>query len=179
ATLYGAEPVLVSGFGIAVNTTGGGGLLRPEIQATMERELAAKGMTSSSDQFQGTPFANHTPRDFLARRDTAVVVVWAVVPPGAPEGYSFDVYVESLPNSGVRSLEGATLWSTDLRLGLPSVLGGVQAQRIGVARGSLFVNVFPDAETGSAESPRTNARVLGGGTVIQPLELAVALNTDS
>jgi hypothetical protein len=179
ATLYGAEPVLVSGFGIAVNTTGGGGLLRPEIQATMERELASRNMTTNSEAFDGTPFAGHSPRDFLSRRDTAVVVVWAVVPPGAPAGYDFDVYVESLPNSGVRSLEGATLWSTDLRLGLPSVLGGIQAQRLGVAKGPLFVNVFPDAETGSVETPRTQGRVLGGGVVTQPMELAVALNTDS
>lgn len=179
ATLYGAQPTLVSGFGIAVNTTGGGGLLRPEVQATMERELAARGMTGSGAQFTGTTFEGNTPRQFLARNDTAVVVVWAVIPPGAPKGYDFDVYVEALPSSGVRSLEGATLWTTDLRLGLPSVLGGIQAQRIGVAKGQLFVNVFPDAETGSAETPRTMGRILGGGRVTNPMELAVALNTDS
>ncbi|MFG0286349.1 MAG: flagellar basal body P-ring protein FlgI [Phycisphaerales bacterium JB039] len=179
ATIYGADPVLISGFGIAVNTTGGGGLLRPEIQATMERELAARGMTPGGRQFAGTVFEDLSPRQFLSRNDTAVVVAWAVIPPGAPADFKFDVYVEALPNSGVESLEGATLWTTEMRIGLPSVLGGIRAQQVAVARGQLFVNVFPDAETGSAETPRTQGRVLGGGKVTDPLELALALNTES
>lgn len=183
-TLIGAQPVLVSGFGLVVGLNGTGGGLIPEgIMAHMERELALMGVGDANIVERGSFLWNmsegrpSTPSEVLRDPDVAVVVVRAAIPPGAPKGSPFDVQVTALPSTSVTSLEGGRLWTTRLQLGEPSMVGGRQTRIVAEASGPLFINPFKDPVVGEIET-RRDARVLGGGRVTDPLELAIVLDTD-
>lgn len=177
-TLRGVEPVLVSGFGIVVglNGTGGSGNVDPAIQATMERELARGGITRAPSGHDLGELGV-SPAEFLRDKNVAIVIVEAAIPPAAPRGATFDVRVRTLPNSEASSLEGGTLWTTDLRIGPATVFEGYKTHLIAQARGPVFVNAF--AEPGSDTVNRTVGRVIGGGTMVQPLRIQMVLDNES
>ncbi len=184
ATLKGIDPTLVSGLGLVVGLAGTGGAenLDPAVQATMERELA-RGGVGKGGTIQNYPgFEGMTPQQFLRSPDVAVVIVEAKVAPGAPEGMPFDVYVRTLPGSGVTSLEGGQLWTTELHIGPAAVFGAIKSRKIGAARGPIFINPFsaPSVNAkGDVQITRTSGRILGGGRVTSPLQIEMALDNDS
>lgn len=179
ASINGTQPQLVSGLGIVVNLNGtGGGDLTPAVSTTMERELAMNGVGRGGNA--GGVLEGMTPREFLRNKNVAVVIVEAKVPPGAPEDAVFDVLVRTLPGSSVTSLEGGTLWSTDLRLGPPTTFGGYKTRRLAVARGPIYINPFAEpGGGGDIGITRTVGRVLGGGRMVEPLKLELVMDTDS
>lgn len=184
ATLRGIDPTLISGLGIVVGLAGTGGAdnLDPAVQATMERELARGGIAKGGTIQNYPGFEGISPQQFLRSPDVAVVIVEAKVAPGAPEGMPFDVYVRTLPGSGVTSLEGGTLWTTDLHIGPAAVFGAIKSRKIGAARGPVFINPFsaPSVNSqGDVQITRTSGRVLGGGRVTSPLQIEMALDNDS
>ncbi|MBA4120806.1 MAG: hypothetical protein C0513_08970 [Isosphaera sp.] len=182
--LVGVQPLLVSGYGLVVglNNTGGGPYPQA-VQATMERDLAREGIGAGSI-LEGGPLAGVTPRQLLARRDVAVVVVEGVIPAGAPSQTEFDVRVRALTGSGTTSLEGGTLWTTELRLGPALPFGAAQTRLVGKARGPVFINPFADpAQAAGAAAQeqadgvtRTIGRVLSGGSVSNPFPLQLVLD---
>lgn len=180
ASLRGADPILVSGFGLVVglNGTGGGDLPGP-IQVAMERELA-KGGIGRGGLLDSGPLAGKSPREVLRDPGVAVVIVEAAVPPGAPEGAVFDVAVRTLPGSTVTSLQGGTLWTTEMRLGPATTYGQTRTRRMADARGPVLVNPFAGtgADAGAADS-RTVGRVLGGGLVTDGLKMELVLDNES
>lgn len=184
ASIRGIEPVLVSGLGVVVGLPGtGGGPYPTQIQATMERELARRGLGRAT-QNEDHPFAGMTPKQILDDPNVAVVVVEGVVPPGAPRDGVFDVRVRKLPGSSTTSLEGGTLWSTELRFGPASTFGGAQSRKLGDARGAVFINPFaePSADAEKPEADgiiRTAGRILGGGKVTEPLSLELVMDNSS
>lgn len=175
ATINGVQPVLVSGYGLVVGLRGTGGQPLPErIAATMERQLGLNGI-SRANPLPGLEAADGqglSPRELLRHPDTAVVVVQAAIPPGAPVGSRFDVAVEAINAS---SLEGGRLWTTELRLGPPAPLGGYTTKRLARANGEVFQNPF--REPGSTDI--TSARIMDGGLVTEPFELMVQLDSPS
>lgn len=180
ASIAGTEPILISGLGLVVGLNGtGGGALPERVQATMERELGLKGVSRSSDAWAGTLFAGRSPQDVLRDPNVAVVLVQALVPPGAPEGTSFDVWVRALNASATTSLAGGTLWTTDLRLGQATTFGARQPALIGTARGPVFINPFKDPNQDDGTQNRIG-RVLAGGTVANTQKLLqIQLDNDS
>ncbi|MFI4915668.1 MAG: flagellar basal body P-ring protein FlgI [Phycisphaerales bacterium JB060] len=172
AAIIGVEPTLVSGLGIVVGTKGQGGPLPQAVEATVIRQLALREGARGMDMFEGTPFEGESPESFIRRPDVTVVAVLALVAPGAPQGSTFDVLVYALNNE---ELTGGHLWRTDLRLGRPTVQGGPATRMVGFAQGPVYVNPF-------AAGPRANptqGRIIGGGTMTNPLELAIRLNVPS
>ncbi|MBY0309436.1 MAG: flagellar basal body P-ring protein FlgI [Phycisphaerales bacterium] len=195
ATLRGIDPVLVSGIGLVVGLDGtGGGPYPAAVQGTMERMLGLQGMGKGTLN-DGGPFAGWTPQQVLASKDVSVVVVEAVVAPGAPKGSSFDVRVSGFPGTSTTSLENGKLWTTELRFGPPAAFGAQASRVIGRAKGSVFINPFAESVPGpDALSPgagntaalpasdgvvRTVGRVLGGGEVTEPLSLELVLDNSS
>ncbi|HYE03477.1 MAG TPA: flagellar basal body P-ring protein FlgI [Phycisphaerales bacterium] len=179
STIRGIDPVLVSGLGVVVGLNGtGGGELHPAVQATMERELARNGVGRGAPGPMGD--AGITPRQMLRDPNVAVVIVEAAIPPGAPEDHRFDVRVRTLPGSSVTSLEGGTLWTTELRIGPASAFGAYKTRVLAEARGPIFINPFaePGAE-GEDAVTRTVGRVLAGGRVTDPLRLELVLDNTS
>lgn len=185
STIRGIDPVLISGYGVVVGLNGtGGGALPGPIQGSMERDLALRGVSRSNDFFNGTPFAGLTPQQFLRRDDVAVVMVVAEIPSGAPKDFKFDVWVRTLPGSSVSSLEGGTLWSTDLHIGPPQVFGAANSphtRKLAEASGPIFINPFADpGRSGEASDViKTQGRVLDGGTATNPLLLELVMDNPS
>lgn len=175
ATIIGLEPTRISGIGFVVglNDTGGG-VLNDRVMFHMEREMGLLGVGQGA--FDGTPFEGMSPRRILQSKSGAVVVVQALVPPGAPEGARFDVFVTAL---NATSLEGGRLYTTPLRLGPAMAFGGQQTTKVGEAHGNIFINPF--AEPGEIESvvTRTSGRVLNGGVVTESRKLRILLDNPS
>ncbi len=175
-TFQGVEPFLVSGYGLVVGLNGTGGDVLPEsVKSTMEREMGLMGIGKSNDM-KGSPLEGVTPSQLLRDKNVAVVLVQAAVPPGAPAGATFDVYVRAINAS---SIEGGTLWTTDLRLGDANTFGQIQARSIAKCRGPIFINPFAEPGKEDAGVTRTVGRVLDGGVVSNPLQIEMSLNTPS
>lgn len=179
ATLMKAEPVLVSGFGLVVGLPDtGGGDLDARIEATMARQLGLRGISKNAAGLEGTPFEGMSPEELLRSRKVAVVVVYAAVIPGAPIGATFDVYVRAINKSPDISLEGGTLWTTDLQVGPPTLTEGIQTRKLATARGPIFVNPF--AEPGVRGGiTRNDGRILNGGVITNPVDLDLVLDNES
>jgi hypothetical protein len=173
-----AGSILVSGFGLVVGLPGtGGGDLPPRIAGSMERQLAQMQMTRSSDALVGTIFEGKTPAQILRMKEVAVVIVYAAVVPGAPDGTEFDVYVTTVNKGPEISLDGGRLYSTELRPGPPAVFGSLNTKPIATARGPVFVNPF--AVNSVDALSRQNGRVLGGGEIKNSMNLELILDNES
>jgi len=171
-TFAGVDPTLVSGYGLVVGLRGTGGQNIPaRIAATMERQMGLNGI-GRGNELKGTPLDGKSPRDVLRDPNVAVVLVTASIPPGAPQGSTFDVYVQAV---NATSLEGGTLWTTELRLGLANTFGQVQPQKLAESRGPVFVNPFIDP----TKMTRTSGRVLNGGLVTSPFKVEIRLDNES
>ncbi len=165
------QPTVVSGLGLVVGLAGTGGQpLNDAVAATMERQLGLMGISSTNDALRGTALQGKTPREILRDPNIAIVEVQSAVPPGAPDGTKFDVVVRAL---NATSLEGGSLWTTDLRIGPTTTFGQVQARRLAIARGPIFTNPF------DAGSSVVQGRVLAGGEIVESLGIVMSLNTAS
>lgn len=172
----GIQPFICSGYGLVVGLNGTGGEELPEsIAATMERQMGLQGIGKAGST-PGTAIEGKTPRQLLRDKNVAVVVVQASIPPGSPQGETFDVYVRAVNAS---SLEGGTLWTTDLRLGDPTTFGQVAPRIIAKAKGPIFINPFAEPGREDRGVTRSFGRVLDGGFVTSPLDIEMVLSTPS
>ncbi len=175
ASLSGVQPVLVSGIGFVVGLNGTGGLPMPEeYAATIEREMSLNGITLANDE-EG-PLKGRSPRQLIADRNTAVVIVQGAVPPGARAGSSFDVVVRAV---NATSLEGGKLWTTELRPGPPSVFGGAKTLRVGESKGPIFLNPFANPGDEFSIVTRDVGRILDGGIVTEDMLVEILLDNPS
>ncbi|MBL9030786.1 MAG: flagellar basal body P-ring protein FlgI [Phycisphaerae bacterium] len=176
ASLNRVQPVIVSGYGLVVGLNGtGGGDLPERIAATMERELGLRKVAKGNDTLAGTPLAGMSPREVLRSPYVAVVMVYGLVAPGAPEGAAFDIFVSAISRTPDMSLEGGKLWTTDLQIGPPTAFGGERTKKIARASGPIFVNPFVEG----GRVTRQDGRVLGGGRVTSSLPLELILDNES
>lgn len=179
-TFRGIDPVLITGYGLVVGLNGtGGGILPEAIAGTMEREMALRGIARGGTA-EGTGLTlpdgrGRTPAEVLRDKRVAVVVVYARVPPGAPRGMTFDVFVQAV---NATSLQGGMLWTTDLQIGPSNPFGGIKKKLIAKAKGPLFTNPFVEPGVGGAGA-RTVGRVMGGGIMTEPLDIEMVLDNAS
>ena len=175
AEIRGSEPVLVTGYGVVIGLNGTGSGEAPiAVRSALEREMALRGVGQESLGMGGV-----SPKSMLDDPNNCIVLVTALLSPGAPKGSKFDVFVSTLPGSPASSLEGGRLWTTELRIGL-NAPGGPQARAVAKASGTLFVNPFADPAKGPTDAvSRTTARILRGGEVSNPLELLLILDNPS
>lgn len=170
------QDVLASGFGLVVGLRGtGGGELPDTVAATMEREMGLMGI-GKANVAGGSPLDGRTPRQVLRDPNVAVVLVQAAIPPGAPANSRFDVYVKAL---NATSLEGGTLWTTELRFGQPAVFGAAQQKTVARAKGPIFVNPFAVLGGEKDGQTRDSGRVLDGGAITQPQPIILSLDNQS
>ncbi|MEL7473623.1 MAG: flagellar basal body P-ring protein FlgI [Planctomycetota bacterium] len=176
ATISGTQPTLVSGYGLVVGLNGAGGGPLPEaVAGHMERVMGLQGVSRANDN-PNSLIAGLSPQELLRDPNTAVVLVQAVIPPGAPQDMTFDVYARAL---NATSLEGGRLWTTELRIGQAQTFGGYQTVQLAEARGNIFVNPFIEPGRSARGTTSVVGRVLDGGAVTDPLELLVTLDTPS
>lgn len=177
ASISGLQPQYVSGYGIVVGLAGTGSPDAPAaVRAALIDEMTRYGVGKSD-----TALEDVTPDQMIDDPNTAVVLVQAVVPPAVPSGTVFDVRVETVPGSGTTSLEGGTLYTTELRRGIP-LPGGPATRSVAIARGPVVINPLVDPATPEAESRgtlRTAGRILGGGVIETPFRPVLRLDTPS
>lgn len=168
-----SEYLLVSGYGLVVGLDGTGSSqvdlsIRPEIlnQARKLSPLSAR---------QGKPHL--TPRQLLESRDTAVVAVEGLIPPGAPKGTRFDLLVSALPQTDVVSLARGKLWSTPL-----SIYGTtpkLYTRQLANASGSIYINPFEVTHEQEDQPVHRQAVIIGGGVVTQDQAIELQLRQPS
>ncbi|TVQ32660.1 MAG: hypothetical protein EA376_04665 [Phycisphaeraceae bacterium] len=173
--LRGTESLLITGYGVVVGLNGTGSADVPaSVRSVLEREMSRRGVGRESVGMGWT-----SPSRMLDDPNTAVVLVQAVVPPGAPAGSRFDVLVTALPGTATTSLEGGRLWTTDMRGGL-TLPGGPDTPSLARASGDIFINPFADpASSGEDAINRRSGRVLNGGEVTRSRELILVLDNPS
>ncbi|MBU6413274.1 MAG: flagellar basal body P-ring protein FlgI [Planctomycetes bacterium] len=175
-TITGVEPVLVSGYGLVVGLNGtGGGALPDRIRSSMERTMGLQGIgrAERNDDFATSGLS---PAQLLRDKNVAVVLVQAAIPPGLPAGATFDVAVTALNAS---SLDGGRLWTTDLQIGDPALVGGVQTRKLASASGPIFINPFNEPGKERTGITRFVGRILDGGVVREPFALELRLDNPS
>lgn len=103
------------------------------------------------------------PKETLASKDAAMVLVRGYIPPGARKGSTFDVEVLSAPRTDTTSLKGGWLMQTRMRqtaiLDNDLHTGPVAA----LAQGSIIIDALFD--NAGDDVLQTRGRVLAGGIV--------------
>lgn len=177
AILDGYRPVVVHGYGVIVGLNGTGSRdLPPDVRSYMIQECTRNGVGQES-----SGYGQVSPERFLDSMDTAVVIVEALIPPGASEGTHFDVRVIAHPLTSTTSLEGGRLYTADLRPALGRRLpptGSRQASAIARARGDIFINPFAEPGATSRDTiERRGGRILDGGILTKDINLKLRLAT--
>ncbi|MFG0250357.1 MAG: flagellar basal body P-ring protein FlgI [Phycisphaeraceae bacterium JB051] len=176
AKLRGYEPQLVSGWGLVVDLQATGSSDVPEyLRRKLINEMSRRGM--------GNPRLNAkqwSPRRVLSSRNTAVVAVYGLIPPGAVVGSTFDVWVTALPQTQTTSLVGGRLFTADLAIdGTNPNLSF--SKPYANAFGDTYVSpVVDDVRKESLKySHQRTAVILSGGSVTTERKLQLVLNQPS
>ena len=161
ADLVGGDYMTVRGVGVVVGLGKAGSCDVPDnirkylIQHMLKRDV-------------GSPTAGTgmlPPARLLSDPDAAVVAVEGRIPPGAPVGTRFDVFVETWPQTQTQTLDGGNLMGADLKLSITASDDETSAQtRVwGEGHGAIFVNPFIDRSKEPAKTRR--GRIPNGGIV--------------
>lgn len=171
AQLVGGDRT-VQGYGVVVGLGRKGSSEVPAyVQGYLKDFLAKKNLGSYR---AGT--ASLSPMRFLRDKDTTVVLVKAVIPPGAPVGSRIDVAVSSLPETQTKSLDGGLLMPGELRLAVSGVTArGGPSKVLAQAGGEVFLNPFLDYTTPSAAAQCRRGIIPGGGKVVVANPLVLQL----
>lgn len=175
AKLKGYEPQLVSNFGLVVNLHGTGSSDVPEfLRRKFINDMGRKGMGNVRLNAK-----DWSPRRVLASRNTAVVAVYGLIPPGAVVGTTFDIWISALPQTQTTSLIGGRLFTTELSLDgtNPNISF---SKPFANAFGDTYVSpVNPQSKETLKYSHQRTAVILSGGTVTMERKLQLVLNQPS
>ncbi|MBN1943121.1 MAG: flagellar basal body P-ring protein FlgI [Phycisphaerae bacterium] len=172
-TLVSSSDAPISAWGVVVGLgEKGSSEVPPELMADLTKYLKSQiNISSATRDTEGV-----TVSEFLEDRDTAIVQVEAVIPPGAPRGTKVDVLLSAPPRTQTISLEGGLLLPIDLRW--EQGAGGMRGRHLkplGRAEGSVFVNPFLNPQKPSDRVRLRQGRILGGARVLQDMPLRLQL----
>jgi flagellar basal body P-ring protein FlgI len=158
---YGLLPVAVEAVALVtgLNGTGSDPAPCPQRSALLE-EMQSRGV--------------HNPGALLTSKNTSMVLVHGVLPPGVQKGDHFDVEIRIPARSDTTSLRGGYLLEADLRE--MAVLDDNRVHRgkpLGLAQGPVMVDPAADAKNDRVALGR--GRVLGGGVALKSRDLGLAL----
>jgi len=172
ANVVGGGSLLLDGHGLVVGLgKDGSAEVPPRLRKYLVEYMLKKKVGSPLGGGRGV-----TPSQIIADKDTAVVRLLGVVPPGAPKGWTFDVQVRALSRTGTRSLDGGRIYAFPMHLasgeGVPPSSG---ARAWGQAEGTVFINPFLDPRKPSDVPRFREGRLIGGGTVLRSRPLRLIL----
>lgn len=180
-SIRGTEGTIVSGYGLVVGLDGtGSGTVPIGVRSVLEEEMRKRGVGTGAPE--SGPLASVSPSQLIDSPNTAVVLVQAYIPAGLPDGAMFDVEVSALNGSGVTSLEGGRLYTTDLRRGVVSP-SAPDTRAVADASGPVFINPFAFAEQAEEDATdriqRNRGRVLAGGRIKEAEPIRLLLDNPS
>lgn len=172
-TLISSADAPISAWGVVVGLGENGSSEVPlELKAELTKYLKSRiKISSAMRDTEGV-----TVDSFLADKDTAVVQVEAVIPPGAPKGTKVDAVVRAPMRTQTVSLEGGLLLPIDLRW--EQGAGGLRGRYLkplGRAEGPIFLNPFLDLTQPHDRARLREGRILGGVTVLEDMPLRLQL----
>ena len=171
AFLFGGGAMDVQGYGIVIGLgQNGSAEIPPRLRTHFRDYLRKQNFGSYRHNMQDV-----TPERLLNDKDTAVVLVGGSVPPGAPEGSRFDVYISALPNTQTRSLDGGVLMPLDLSMAIGGMAVVSGSTEWAEAAGPVFVNPFLDPTEPGASAKLRAGRVLNGGRVTRARPVRLVL----
>ena len=173
--VMGYKPIVVRGYGLVGGLKGTGSKTAPaEVRAYILKELGRAGLGEPNSGFEGL-----SPEALLNSETTAIIIVEGIVPAGAPKGTRFDLRVYAAPGTATTSLEGGTLWHTELRPGA-LLVGSREASAMANAKGPILINPFADSDgKASANVNRLSGRVLNGGAADKDMPIRLVMATPS
>ncbi len=159
--IWGLRPAKIEGIGLAVNLKETGSNPKPSGQREyLFGELDSKSGESNIESV-------------LAGRDTEMVLLKGILPPGIRKGENFDIEIRTMPNSDATSIENGMILQTRLRpmaqLGRSVKQGHVNA----FAKGRVLVDSLFESRTDQAN--QMHGYILGGGVAMEdrPIGLSV------
>lgn len=151
--------VAVKGYGIVAGLPGtGSSECPPDLRKALVKLI-----------LQETGGAKINPEEFINSLDTAVVEIYGMIPPVAFAGDRFDLKVISLSRTQTTSLAGGTLYTAELKEMSRLVSLDVYTTTLAKGAGPVFINNL------DGDKDRTSGYVLGGGTVMEGVRLAIGL----
>jgi len=118
-----------------------------------------------------------TPELVLEDKDTSVVLVGSALPPGAPVGTRFDVFVTALPQTQTQGLDGGILMPIDLSMAFGRIRNPTHRRTtvLATAGGPVFVNPFIDPSATDDLAKLRTGRVIGGGKIVRARAVRIHL----
>ncbi|HEV8606271.1 MAG TPA: flagellar basal body P-ring protein FlgI [Tepidisphaeraceae bacterium] len=168
------EPYLVSGYGLVVglaNTGNNRGTPQAVVNAIID-EMVRHGLGSTDDRLK-----HYKPESMVQDPKTAIVEVFAYLPPGGRSGQRVDVFVQAVRNSETKSLARGHLYQTRLYVGGADPLNPKPKVNSYVrAAGAVFVNpaYATSLANGAVEQASLRSGTIMSGGVLtddRPLKL--------
>lgn len=164
-TVAGLNLITLEGVGLVTGLDGTGGQPPPSVYRTrLLEQMRKEGVTN--------------PNEWLARPDTALVVVRADFPPLVKPGDKFDVKVRLPDGSDATSLKGG--WLLETYLAEAAVVPGkgvLQGHVFAKASGPILVSTG-EGEGRDLTGVIRRGRVLGGGVSLRSRDMSLFLRND-
>ena len=152
------EPVAVEGYGLVGGLAGtGSGYCPPEVRAYLKQYIATQ-----------LPNERVNVDELIESKNTAVVVLEAMVPATPSMGEHFDVRVALPPGSEATSIQGGWLYKAEL---VAKGTFGVQTRSLATVEGPVFINPI-----GTADLDLRSGHILGGGRTLYEYTVRLRLS---
>jgi len=180
ATLVSSGQASVSNWGVVVGLGANGS---SEVPPNLKRDLV-KYLKSWIRIGRATfDTGSISVADFLDDKDTAIVRVETIIPPGAPKGTKLDVAVSAAPRTQTISLKGGVLLPRELAPQRSPQQGTgttkVYVKSYAQAEGAIFVNPFIDPTKPAAMAKFRQGRILNGAVTTRDMPLRLQLYQSS
>ena len=162
--IYGLNFAKVDGIGLAVGLDGTGSPAKPGSQ----RDQLIRDLEINKDVKDG--------KALVRSKDTELVVMYGLLPPGIRKGETFDLKVTVLGSSEATSLENGTLLISRLRPLRRLGKGVRQGHVTALGKGGIIVDATFD--TRQDRSKQLHGVILGGGKALEDRPLGLAIRTD-
>jgi hypothetical protein len=151
-------PVAVEGYGLVGGLAGtGSGYCPPEVRAYLKQYIATQ-----------LPNERLNVDELIESKNTAVVVLEAMVSATSSMGEHFDVRVALPPGSEATSIQGGWLYKGEL---VAKGTFGVQTRTLATVEGPVFINPI-----GTADLDLRNGHILGGGRTLYEYTVRLRLS---
>ena len=158
--LFQHSAVVVKGYGIVAGLPGtGSSECPPELRKVLSKYILTELGSGSTI----------SPNKFINSLNTAVVEIYGTIPPIALKGDRFDVRVVAFSSTQTTSLAGGTLYPAELKEMSRLLSFDIYTAVLARAAGPVFINKL------DGDKNRASGYVLGGGTVVEGVKLAVGL----
>ena len=160
ANIYQSGAIPVRGWGLVAGLNGtGSSECPPDLRRQLHRLIQQQsGMSATAAD------------NFINSNNTAIVDIFGKIPAVATKGENFDLKVFAIANTQTSSLDGGTLYTTQLKERSRIRQYDQFVKTLAEAQGPVYVDRF-EAQQNSTPS----GYVLGGGTVIEPVQIVVGL----